>query len=109
MGCLFSCISGDSASHFIAIILKCTLAPTRMGLGRVTCSSKGHIKGQFAFLIAKFRSFYVVYFQLIFLADEGPKYLPYGKIPKFLWIVFILVFLGTSHPVSVLISGDIDF
>ena len=77
MGFLFSIsVSRDSASYFIAMImlinLECTLAQTRMEFGRVTCPSKGSMGGQFVFLTAKSRSFYVVYFQLLYLKTLRP-------------------------------------
>ena len=44
------------------------LTQNRMRVGRVTFSRKGHISGQYVFIMAKSRMFSVLYFQLLFLS-----------------------------------------
>ena len=66
-----STISGDSASYFLEmnmlISLKSTLTQTGMGVGRVTLPSKGSMRGQYVFLMAKSQMFYRYCFPLVFL------------------------------------------
>ena len=51
-------ISGDSVSYFLAVIMLIskigTLTKNLIGLGRVTFSSKGPMRGQYVFLTAKY-------------------------------------------------------
>ena len=74
IGFLFSiCISGDSASYFIQMImlitLEYTLAQTRMMFGRVTLPRKGASEGQICRPYSKIQKFisYIFCFQLQFL------------------------------------------
>ena len=63
-------ISGDSASYFLEtnmlISLKGTLTQTGLGIGSVTLPSKGPMRGQYVFLMAKFQIFDGFCFQLVF-------------------------------------------
>ena len=53
------------------ISLVCTLAQTRMGLGRVTFSSMGLMKGQYVFLMTNPKVF-IYPFHLLFLEAPHP-------------------------------------
>ena len=50
-----------------------TLTQSRIGLGRVTFSSKGPMRGQFVFLMSKYNNLYGRFlFQLLFLQTQPP-------------------------------------
>ena len=64
-------ISGHYSSFFLAmnmlISLKVTLSQTGMEVGMVSLPSKGPVRGQYIFLMAKFQMFDRIRFQLVFL------------------------------------------
>ena len=71
-------IFGDSPSYFLEMImlisLKGIFTQTRMGVGRVTLLSKGPMREQYDFLMAKSQIF-MFYIQLLVFLETYPKFL----------------------------------